>query len=657
MMRHCLFTLLVIFFNVTGIHTIFPFPSPGLSVAAAQEPAPKASAPGTADAERIRKIESTIRSDQQKLIKLQNDLKDRQSFYQELSGGLKKLKGQLDEKKKQLDELTEKKETSKAEVMKKEVEDMQQKYDLLKKQTDLVYQAEKTIGEQIKALEDKIEQGQKRIEDLRSAKKPEVPAPSAVVTPPPGKPEPVKPSAPSPTVPMLPTVPVPAAQEGTEAETKAEPETPEQIEARKEAEKKKEEAREAEEKVVRFVERKNVLDDEISREKKLLETAEERRDNLYQMLEKQENDLEKKAAAGAGSAQLRKTQRSISRIHKEIGKIIKVIRLRTARIDELNEQLEALQEEQQRVLQAAEEKREEAEAARKRSVWLQSPFHPRNVFRWVVNRGPGMLMVIAAVVVLLYLSKIFVKRLAHVAVRNYRGVKTARENREKTLAISFQSAVRGVIILVGTLLILEEAGVDIKTVLGGAAIIGLALAFGAQNLMRDYFNGIMILLEDQYELNDIVTIGDVTGAVEKVSMRITVLRDLEGKTHFIPNGQITRTSNWTYEWMQAVFDIRITYKENVDRVMDVLMELAKEMRTDPALGSFITEDPVMLGVEAFGDTGPTIKFIMKTAPGKMWSVKREMLRRIKNKFDELGIEIPVPQRVIMQRREKAEGED
>jgi small-conductance mechanosensitive channel len=219
-------------------------------------------------------------------------------------------------------------------------------------------------------------------------------------------------------------------------------------------------------------------------------------------------------------------------------------------------------------------------------------------------------------------------------------------HRADTLALSFRSVSSGIIVIAGILLFLQEAGIDIATVLGGAAILGVAFAFGAQNLMRDYFNGLMILLEDQYELNDLLSIGTITGTVEKVNMRTTVLRDLAGRVHFIPNGEIKAVTNHTYEWSRALFDIGVPYKENVDRVMATLLDVANGLREDPEFSSVILDEPVMLGVDKFSESGPVIRFMLKTEADKMFAVKREMLRRIKNRFDELGIEIAVPHRVV-----------
>lgn len=166
--------------------------------------------------------------------------------------------------------------------------------------------------------------------------------------------------------------------------------------------------------------------------------------------------------------------------------------------------------------------------------------------------------------------------------------------------------------------------------------------------MRDYFTGFMILLEDQYELGDLVTIGPITGRVEKVNMRTTVLRDLEGRVHFIPNGEVKTVTNRTYLWGRAVLEVPVGYKEDVDRVMAVILEVANEFRADPEVGSWVTDDPVMLGVDKFTEYGVVIKFMMQTRPDKIFPVRRQLLRRVKNKFDEEGIEISVPHRLIIQ---------
>jgi small conductance mechanosensitive channel len=255
-------------------------------------------------------------------------------------------------------------------------------------------------------------------------------------------------------------------------------------------------------------------------------------------------------------------------------------------------------------------------------------------------------------VVLLWLSRALEGRIVRLlAGRSGHGTIAEREDRAKTLASVFHNAAYVVVIAGGILMVLREF-VDVVPLMGGVAVIGLAVAFGAQNLIRDYFYGFMILLENQYCINDVVKICGIGGLVERVTLRVTVLRDLEGIVHFIPNGQITSVSNMTHGWSRALFNIGVAYKEDVDQVMKVLVDLGKELRADSTFRQHILDDPEMLGVDSFDDSAVTIKFFIKTRPLQQWMVKRAMLRRIKKKFDELGIEIPFPHRTIFHHYEE-----
>ncbi|MGE3776415.1 MAG: mechanosensitive ion channel family protein, partial [Pirellulaceae bacterium] len=190
---------------------------------------------------------------------------------------------------------------------------------------------------------------------------------------------------------------------------------------------------------------------------------------------------------------------------------------------------------------------------------------------------------------------------------------------------------------------------NVTAIVGGMAVLGLAIAFGIQNLMRDYFSGFVILMESQYAINDVVKIGNFGGLVERVTLRLTQLRDLDGTVHFIPNGQISTVSNLTHGWSRAVFDIPVAMDEDIDRAGQVLLELGKELRGDPAFRDLILDDPEMLGVEMFTDSAMVLRLLIKTRPLRQWTVKREMLRRIKKRFDAEGIEIPFPTQVVYQR--------
>ncbi len=200
----------------------------------------------------------------------------------------------------------------------------------------------------------------------------------------------------------------------------------------------------------------------------------------------------------------------------------------------------------------------------------------------------------------------------------------------------------------GIVMLLDEIGIPITPVVGGAAVLGLAVAFGAQSLIKDYFTGFMVLFEQQYLINDVVCIGEITGQVERITLRMTVLRDLEGRVHFIPHGQIETVTNLTHGWSRAVFEIGVAYKESVDEVIGVLKRLATELRHDESYRFLILDEPVMLGVDSLGNSAVVIKFYIQTRPLQQWTVKREMLRRVKNEFDRLGIEIPFPHVTIYQ---------
>ncbi|HOW88570.1 MAG TPA: mechanosensitive ion channel family protein [Candidatus Omnitrophota bacterium] len=202
------------------------------------------------------------------------------------------------------------------------------------------------------------------------------------------------------------------------------------------------------------------------------------------------------------------------------------------------------------------------------------------------------------------------------------------------------------IVCFGLYELLENFGIDVAPLLAGAGIVGLAFGFGGQYLIRDLINGIFILLEGQFRVNDVVKIGELGGLVESMNLRVTQLRDLEGRVIYIPNGEIKTVINFTKGHSQALLDVGIAYKEKVDDVMRVMKEIAQEMRQDPYFGKLILEDMEMLGVDAFMDSAVIIKCRMKTLPIKQWEVAREYRRRLKNRFDELGIEIPFPHRKI-----------
>ena len=264
---------------------------------------------------------------------------------------------------------------------------------------------------------------------------------------------------------------------------------------------------------------------------------------------------------------------------------------------------------------------------------------------WLEKSLTAMALILVGVV-LFFLLTLVVKRIESLITK-----KDVIREKEITLRIKTMNKLvhwLGSIIIVSIVayMVLENFGLDVAPLLAGAGIVGLAFGFGGQYLIRDVINGFFILVEGQYRVNDVVKIGDLAGLVEDINLRITTLRDLEGRVIIIPNGEIKSVINYTREYAQALFDIGVAYKENVDQVMEVIRGVGQEMREDKYFGRLILDDLEMFGVDDFGASQVTIKFRIKTLPIKQWEVMREFRRRLKNRFDELGIEIPFPHRTI-----------
>ncbi|REK06855.1 MAG: mechanosensitive ion channel family protein [Planctomycetota bacterium] len=318
-------------------------------------------------------------------------------------------------------------------------------------------------------------------------------------------------------------------------------------------------------------------------------------------------------------------------------------------LDELQSALALLQADQITASAEALKLREAALEDQAAADKLRNPFTLQNVTQWLIDHGPRILIILTVVSAILWLGRVSKSRLVDLlARRGRRGSREDRENRAKTMLSVFHNVANLLLITGGFVMVLEEIGISVTPLIGGAAVLGLAVAFGAQSLIKDYFTGFMVLMEQQYLINDVVRIGDITGQVERISLRMTVLRDLEGKVHFIPHGQINTVTNLTHGWSRAVFEIGVAYKESVDRVIELLNKLAADLRRDDGFRLLILDDPVMLGVDAFGDSAVVIKFYIQTRPLQQWTVKREMLRRIKNEFDRQGIEIPFPHVTVYQ---------
>ena len=220
------------------------------------------------------------------------------------------------------------------------------------------------------------------------------------------------------------------------------------------------------------------------------------------------------------------------------------------------------------------------------------------------------------------------------------GADTAR--RAETLGRVIRYLIALVISAVAMMLVLAEIGVSVAPILGAAGVVGLAVGFGAQSLVKDYFTGFFILFEDQIRTGDVVRIADIGGLVEDITLRHVRLRDYDGNVHFIPNSLITTVTNMSRGFAQAVIDVGVAYGEDVDEVTAVMRKVGVAMRTDTALGAKILEDLEIAGVERLDDSAVVLRCRFKVRPLEQWTVRREFLRRIKAAFDEHGIEIPFP---------------
>jgi moderate conductance mechanosensitive channel len=223
--------------------------------------------------------------------------------------------------------------------------------------------------------------------------------------------------------------------------------------------------------------------------------------------------------------------------------------------------------------------------------------------------------------------------------------KRLREQRSQTLASLLNNI--GLMIISGVaLLTILHIFIPIAPLLASVGVFGLAVSFGAQSLVKDLISGGFMLAEGQFAVGDVVKVGDTAGLVEKITLRTLVLRDVHGVVHVIPNGTVDKLSNLTKSWSRAVLEIGVAYKEDVDRVMEVMLDEAMKMYEDPDWAPVLVEEPVVPGVERFDDSAVTIRVMFKTLPLKQWDVARQFRRRIKNRFDAEGIEIPFPHRTL-----------
>jgi moderate conductance mechanosensitive channel len=216
----------------------------------------------------------------------------------------------------------------------------------------------------------------------------------------------------------------------------------------------------------------------------------------------------------------------------------------------------------------------------------------------------------------------------------------ASRRRLQTLSATFRGIAQTVILFIGLMTLLQQLDINITPILASAGVLGIAIGLGAQSLIKDFFAGLLILLEEQFNVGDTVKIGETTGTVEQLTLRVTRVRALDGSLAIIPNGSVGAVINYSKGWSRVVLDIDIDYKEDVDRAMRVMLETAKQVREERPAD--IIEEPTMLGVDKLGATSVTLRLLAKTATGRQPDVGRELRRRVKLAFDQEGINTPAP---------------
>lgn len=269
---------------------------------------------------------------------------------------------------------------------------------------------------------------------------------------------------------------------------------------------------------------------------------------------------------------------------------------------------------------------------------------------WMVNELPGLLLVIIVFFTLFRIARLLFRKLKE---KLYNRAEKSEKidtdeavKRINTLTGISHGLIRILLWIVFFMMVLQNAGINIAPILASVGIISLAVGFGAQELVRDYISGFFMLLENQIRAGDVAILNGTGGFVEKIELRTTTLRDFSGIVHVFQNGKINTLSNMTKEWSAMVFDIGVAYKEDVERVMDIMKQVGEELSEDPDFKDLIIGPLEVFGLDQFADSALVIKARIRTKPIQQWTVGREYRKRLKVAFDRNNIEIPFPHRTI-----------
>ena len=267
---------------------------------------------------------------------------------------------------------------------------------------------------------------------------------------------------------------------------------------------------------------------------------------------------------------------------------------------------------------------------------------------WLLNQGVKLVLIIVVGLVMQRLVSHAIPRIVEFQVRSRAGDQLEGEIQKNILTLSGVLTKAGGfgILSVTFFMVMGQVGINLAPLLVAAGVVGIAIGFGAQNLVRDVLAGIFIILENQYRIGDVVNIAGIGGLVEDINLRRTVLRDLDYRQHFIPNGEIRTATNYTKDKSRVNINIGVAYKEDLEHVIQVLNRVGDELAQDPEWGPLILDPIKVLRVDNFGDSAIEIKVLGETVPIRQWDIAGQYRLRVKKAFDELGIEIPFPHRTL-----------
>ena len=282
--------------------------------------------------------------------------------------------------------------------------------------------------------------------------------------------------------------------------------------------------------------------------------------------------------------------------------------------------------------------------------WIKSVWP--SIREWFTENGASILINLVALVISIMIFRLLIGRFKAFLISREQSKKYSETTKEEqikrieTLMSIVRQMGKLILVIIFGMMILDDLGVNLGPILASAGIVGLAIGFGAQELVRDFISGFFILIENQIRTGDVAIINGKGGLVEKIELRTITLRDFSGVVHIFQNGKIDTLSNMTKEWSAMVMDIGVSYNADLDQVMEIMLEVGNEMQKDEVFGEKMVEPVEVLGVDNFADSSIIIKVRLITKPVAQWVTSREYRKRLKQAFDKAGIEIPFPQRTI-----------